>query len=408
MKKTGKTTKAICLLNFSGRYGGAEKRYAALYDYLSRGGSKYFLIINRRLYTLFLANGLLQPAENIVVFNDGGTTNAPEKSRSQKMSDVVSKNHSSFRRFLGRWKYFLKTLVLWLRFSMFFLMQVRRKHINKIYGVWHGGIWIWMWCRWLGIELVYSVNASEKLMLYREMTSFFDTQYHVLQRADRLDFLSPSLAEVYHREMGRRMRGEVLVTPNSFVDYSKYYPVYPKEPHVVFLGRMEPLKNPGLFLEAVEILQRDASSGDTRYYMMGAGRLLPFLQEESKNRGLQNLVFTGLHPRPAQILRSASVFVSLQSSENYPSQALLEAMACECGVVATDVGDTRRLLSEKEGILVSAGAHEIARAIRKFLDQPFLREKLGRNAREKVLEEHTVERFAGWFTDVMEGNTGAE
>jgi glycosyltransferase involved in cell wall biosynthesis len=394
--------KALCVLNFSGRYGGAEKRYATLFNRLMADGLDYYLIMNTRLYRLFINNSLLQPHERIILFDDGGDGRPVEvKKRFSGSSNDDFLVKSRLVKFLGKWKYFLKTLFLWLRFSFFFVRQVRRLNISKIYSVWQGGIWTWMWCKWMRISMVYSVNASDHLMLYRNITKFFDSQYRVLQNAQVLDFLSPSLVSGYQDSMGAKMKGEVRVTPCSFVDYTNYFAADEKKPWVVFLGRLEPLKNPLLFLEAANLLIRDHAFEDVTFFVMGTGSKYGRLQQYGHDQGFENVVFTGMHPRPWQILQQSSVFVSLQSKENYPSQSLIEAMACENAVVVTDVGDTRMLVSEEDGLLVRADYLEIANAIRLLLENESLRKHLGEAAREKVTTTHTLERFVEWFDKIM-------
>lgn len=393
---------ALCVLNFSGRYGGAEKRYATLFNHLMFQQLDYYLIMNTRLYRLFINNGIMQPNERIVLFDDGGD-GIPRKVKSKAVSSPAERFifKDKIIRFLGRWKYFLKTVFLWFRFSLFFIGATRRLKIRKMYAVWQGGIWTWMWCRLLRISLAYSVNAPDKLMLYRQVTRFFDSQYWVLQHAQILDFLSPSLVPGYEKALGPKMKGERLVTPCSFVDYTNYYAVKPKKAYVVFLARLEPIKNPMLFLEAVNLLQKESSLSGVKYFVMGTGTKYARLQQYAHDQGFENVEFTGLHPRPWEILQQSAVFVSLQTNENYPSQSLIEAMACENGVVVTDVGDTRMLVTGEEGRLVNGDYREVASAIRALLENETLREKLGRRAREKVTTEHTVERFVSWFEEVM-------
>ncbi|PWS21862.1 hypothetical protein DKP78_21375, partial [Enterococcus faecium] len=57
----------------------------------------------------------------------------------------------------------------------------------------------------------------------------------------------------------------------------------------------------------------------------------------------------------SEIFSRSSIFVSLQRTENYPSQSLLEAMAARNAVVATRVGETAKLVRHQEtGLLVTS------------------------------------------------------
>jgi glycosyltransferase involved in cell wall biosynthesis len=100
------------------------------------------------------------------------------------------------------------------------------------------------------------------------------------------------------------------------------------------------------------------------------------------------------------------VYVSLQDTENYPSQSLLEAMACGCAVVATDVGLTRHLLDESCALLVPRDPVALADALAYLLEKEPMRGSLGRNAQRIATSTHTIERFAAYFVDdVLQGAT---
>lgn len=94
------------------------------------------------------------------------------------------------------------------------------------------------------------------------------------------------------------------------------------------------------------------------------------------------------------------IFYSIQKDNNYPSQSLMEAMACENAIIASDVGETRRLVTEDEGILVPLSAEKIADAIQFLLSNPAECYKFGTNARKKVLNEHSIENFSNYFFEI--------
>ena len=101
-------------------------------------------------------------------------------------------------------------------------------------------------------------------------------------------------------------------------------------------------------------------------------------------------------------LSKALVFLSLQERNNYPSQALLEAMACGCAVIATDVGETRRLVDDDVGFLVDKDAKSIAAKIKYLLENPCIAEKMGRKARQRVIQDHTIEKYCEYLIRVYE------
>ena len=94
---------------------------------------------------------------------------------------------------------------------------------------------------------------------------------------------------------------------------------------------------------------------------MGEGRLSSKIKETVDNIGSTNIRFHGFHPQPTEVLAETSVFVSIQTTNNYPSQSVLEAMGCGNAIIATDVGDTRMFINENNGILIDLEAKQISK-----------------------------------------------
>lgn len=86
--------------------------------------------------------------------------------------------------------------------------------------------------------------------------------------------------------------------------------------------------------------------------------------------------------RVASLLCQSEFFVLPSREENMP-MALLEAMAAGKAALASDVGGVGEAIEdEKSGLLIPpADAGALTRAMRRLLDDPRLRERLGRSAR---------------------------
>ena len=117
---------------------------------------------------------------------------------------------------------------------------------------------------------------------------------------------------------------------------------------------------------------------------------------------------------PARELGRAEVFVQSSEAEGM-SNALLEAMMSGCACIATDVGETRSVLSgedaaaprpggfveAKAGLLVLPGDQAgLANALRALQD-PSLRERLSRTAREKALGSFAIAVVRGRYLDLF-------
>jgi len=390
---------AICIINTSGNYGGAEKRFVSLFEHVNSERNDFLLIINKALYDQMTEKGILTSHERVRVIDIPFDHKSYPGSKHSDDLNVSVKKTNPLRTFLGRRKYFLKTVFQWLIFSGQ-LNRILKKHdVRTVYAVWQGGIWGRVRFKKLNIRIIYGANSNLVWHLGKDLLNRFDSQYRILRDANHVDFLSTGLVEELKGLMPPEDFPESYsVSPCSFIDYQKFYPAQPKENSVVFMGRLVALKNPMLFLEAVKIFNtRYNGSADIGFYVLGTGPEETNMRVFAGNNELTNVSFEGKVTDPQKYLKRSKVFISIQQTENYPGQALMEAMACENAVIVSDVGETRKLVADEEGILVPLDAETIASALAELLsDEEGLRLK-GKNAREKVMKEHTVEHFKEYF-----------
>jgi len=167
---------------------------------------------------------------------------------------------------------------------------------------------------------------------------------------------------------------------------------------VIFAGRLVDEKNPLLFLEAVSTIHR--MEPNTWFFLLGDGPLRPQVEQALDRLQLRGVVEVGFRPDLASLLGKARVFVSLQRQDNYPSQSLLEAMACGAATVATDVGLTWKLVDEATGIRVKPNPDDIAEAVIRLLRDPQRCDLLGQAARQRVMEEHSEDRYRAYLDEL--------
>jgi glycosyltransferase involved in cell wall biosynthesis len=114
----------------------------------------------------------------------------------------------------------------------------------------------------------------------------------------------------------------------------------------------------------------------------------------------------------ARFYAAADVFVYPTRADNQP-RVLLEAMACGCPPVATDVGGVSELVVDGQtGMLTRGGdAEDLRRGIETMLDDSEERVRMGKNGRRLVEERHGMERhleamlevYAAALRDGVEG-----
>ncbi len=393
--------KLFIFINLTGSYkGGAQRRYINLFKELQNSHNDYYLLINNSLYNSCIADGVLVSDKNIIVLQPLlNEIYQLKKNISNDIPHAQRQTKSRFRIVLGKNKLFFKQLVTWYFFNLSLFKIIRKYEIKIVYSVNIGGKYSWLLLLIIRINLIYGYNDASATRISKKWIDFFSSEYWPLKYSYKIDFLSKDIVDSLNKKNVYIDPDKILITPNSFIDYTRFYPVYPKKPIITFCSRLTKFKNPDLFLDSI-ILLRARGVNNFNVAIIGEGVLLNPLKEKAEDNQLSNITFYGGLANPERILSQSSIFVSIQNDNNYPSQSLIEAMACENAIVASDVGETRKLVTEKEGILVKLIAEEIANAIENLFTSPGLIEKLGKNAREKVLKEQTIEKFTEYFYSI--------
>ena len=254
-------------------------------------------------------------------------------------------------------------------------------------------------CKPRNVTVAFSVVAHGYLTAYERLSWKARLALRLyLDRADAIDSLYSGFEKRFPRYADK-----ALVTPCSFTDYGRFSPAPVREKWVVFAGRLEKAKNPLLFLDALDRISTEMRAAGWKAFLLGGGGLQPEIEAFIRARNLGDLVTVERVVDTATRLCRSGIYVSLQDGENYPSQSLLEAMAAGNAVVATDVGDTRRLVGPESGVLIPAGrADELASALQRLMGAPEIRTAMGAQARAFVVERHSVERAANHLLAVWE------
>ncbi|MBK7380882.1 MAG: glycosyltransferase [Ignavibacteriales bacterium] len=277
--------------------------------------------------------------------------------------------------------------------------------INVFIGVYSGILPLYFYLRKKKrkVGIIFSDMDSWFDDVYSDMRKYWYKSYssfnYALKQADIVDFLSPFILD------GLRKKGIIIpedrisITPCSFTDYSKCKIGDKTKFQVAFASRLEKYKNPEMFLEAALILSKKYP--EIIFHIMGEGRLSSSINEKIKSSGFLNIIFYGFHPQPVEILADTSVFVSIQTTNNYPSQSVLEAMACGNVIIANDVGDTRMFINKNNGILIESDWAQLVKGIETLYLNKDLKERLGRFGYSYVRENHTIEKMAEYYSDLF-------
>jgi len=175
---------------------------------------------------------------------------------------------------------------------------------------------------------------------------------------------------------------------NNFLDISEFPAPQEKDRNsrkVLFICGTESLrKGLDVVLESIRYLSHDGI-GNSKFIFVASNE-----QIQKKVRELQvhpYVEFRDILTKGEMVreYRDANLFVLPSFGEGFPN-SLLEAMASGLPVIATRVGAVPEVVEDQvNGILIEPGdPGALTRAIKKILNDPDFREKLGRNNREKV------------------------
>lgn len=189
------------------------------------------------------------------------------------------------------------------------------------------------------------------------------------------------------------------------------------------VGRLVPIKNPGLFLRGLAQMARQPLAVPVSGVIVGDGPERLTLEQEAKRLGLETLVqFTGWQRNLPDVYGGLDAACLTSWNEGTPV-AVIEAMAAGRPVVATDVGGVRDLLLDEgedplqaiplggfrmttRGMLVRPGdVAGLAAALHTVVIDEKLRRRLGQAARAFVVQRFSAERLCrdieGLYADLL-------
>jgi len=208
------------------------------------------------------------------------------------------------------------------------------------------------------------------------------------QYADTIIVTTPQIKEAviqrYHLSSDK-----INIIPNSInPDVFCPIPNIDKVPYRLgFVGRFSPEKNLLLLIEAISGIQ------GVSLLLIGDGDQRQEIETKALHLGV-SIEFRGNVPNYhlPDLLNSCQAFILPSRWEGMP-KALLEAMSCGLPVIGTDVPGIRDLIMhDQNGYLCAPTIRGLREAIRSVLNDKSLCDRLGRKAREFILQNFTLEQ----------------
>ena len=175
-----------------------------------------------------------------------------------------------------------------------------------------------------------------------------------------------------------------------------------------YIGTMGNAHGLETLLEAATLLCERAPK--ILFLLVGEGAEKARIVSLARSRGLTNVRFVGQQARekiPAYITASDACLVLLKRTELFKTvlpTKMLEFMSCARPVILGVDGHARRVMEQaKAGIFVTPeDPAALADAVMRLADDPALRESLGRNGRQHVLQYFSRQHTAKVYLDVLQ------
>ena len=182
---------------------------------------------------------------------------------------------------------------------------------------------------------------------------------------------------------------------------------------LLFVGRLDPRKVFAILFEAFCRLQ--AHYPHLKLQVIGpvASSTVRMYRQMAQARGLTGVEFVGYvaPERLPDFYHQADIFCAPSLGCESFGIVLLEAMAAGLPIVASDIVGYRSLITGgQEGLLVSPGQPDrLAVALRRLIDQPDLRRRLGQSGQTKAAQftwDHVVDQTLAVYNDTIWSKIG--
>lgn len=192
-----------------------------------------------------------------------------------------------------------------------------------------------------------------------------------------------------------------VVVPENFEDTQKIDKKFKYD--VLFVGRLEEVKGVDILLKAVYYIKEKYGQSIT-VAIVGDGSKKDYLIKFARELKIDDLVeFTGIRQDVHELMKISKIFVLPSRWEGLP-MVVLEAMANGIPVIATSVGGVPEIIEDQvNGILVPReNSKMLADKIFFLLNNAIVREKLAKNAYEKVRSHYSMEIYTKAILNLYE------
>lgn len=199
-----------------------------------------------------------------------------------------------------------------------------------------------------GKKIIAHIHSNHRYMRKISIKSCI-FHFYIEKRTSDIIWVSDSALNeyIFNKKINKKTNSIVLrnvVNPNELKDIA----INDKNKYsfdLVFLGRMEDVKNPLRFIEIISQIQKNKR--DIKVAMIGDGSLMNEAKAKVDALGLaKNITIFGNLINPYKILLSSKILVITSRYEGTPMNAL-ESIACGIPIVSTPVDGLLEIINKK-------------------------------------------------------------
>ena len=225
---------------------------------------------------------------------------------------------------------------------------------------------------------------------------YYKLHINLMKKSDKIDCL-------YSPEGFPQFKDKCIQSPGSFswkfdTKYINNIAMDTKKNNdIVFCGSLLPQKNYRLAIDSYKKLSGNLLS-ENKFNLILVAPNIPkelLLEIDSFNTNNVGKIIIEDYKNIDRVLKNSYIFLSLQDYDNYPSQSLIEAMIFGCTIIATDTGETSKLVKENfNNILIKKDINELIEAMITLINKP---NSINVKNINLIKREHTVELYADYF-----------
>jgi glycosyltransferase involved in cell wall biosynthesis len=231
---------------------------------------------------------------------------------------------------------------------------------------------------------------------------------YTLTKADKILSTSNFMA----RQIKRYTMKEIAITPFG-IDLNKFTPNNVRttfKTGSLILGTTKALEERygnEYIIRAFRIVKDKLTSLPLKLMLVGSGSRELYLKGLVKELQLEDdTIFTGNvpHDEISQYYNMFDIFLALSAENESFGVSILESLACETPVIVSRVGGFTELIrNEETGLIVeSKNIQETADAIIRLILDKHLREQLGKNGRQFVIQNYNWDRSIQIMLDIYQ------